>query len=135
MKLFIEFCLKNRVAANLFAVVPENNEYVGTVQIPAQGYGKVKVGQMVHIKLDNYPYNEFGQVEGIVKEISLIPNIVGEQQQAMYLAKISFSNGLTTTYKKDLEFKPEMSGTAEIVTEDLRLIERIFNQFRKIMDK
>lgn len=120
---------------NLFAVVPENNEYVGTVQIPAQGYGKVEVGQGVHIKLDNYPPNEFGQVEGVVKEISLIPNLVGEQQQAMYLAKISLKNGLTTTYKKHLEFKPEMSGTAEIVTEDLRLIERIFNQFRKIMDK
>ena len=122
---------------NLFAVVPENNKYVGTVQIPAQGYGKVKVGQMVHIKLDNYPYNEFGQLEGIVREISLIPNIVQaeEEKQSIYLAKISLSNGLTTTYKKDLEFKPEMSGTVEIVTENFRLIERIFNQFRKIMDK
>jgi HlyD family type I secretion membrane fusion protein len=120
---------------NLFAIVPNNNEYIGTVQIPSQGFGKVKVGQTVHIKLDNYPYNEFGQLEGVVKEISLIPSIVGEQKQSVYLAKVSLTKGLKTTYKKELEFKPEMSGTAEIVTEDLRLIERIFNQFRKIMDK
>jgi HlyD family type I secretion membrane fusion protein len=120
---------------NLFAIVPNNNEYIGTVQIPSQGFGKVKVGQTVHIKLDNYPYNEFGQLEGVVKEISLIPSVVGEQKQSVYLAKVSLTKGLTTTYKKELEFKPEMSGTAEIVTEDLRLIERIFNQFRKIMDK
>tara|TARA_B110001469_G_C9642595_1_gene323573 strand:+ start:645 stop:1955 length:1311 start_codon:yes stop_codon:yes gene_type:complete len=120
---------------NLFAIVPNNNEYIGTVQIPSQGFGKVKVGLTVHIKLDNYPYNEFGQLEGVVKEISLIPSIVGEQKQSVYLAKVSLTKGLKTTYKKELEFKPEMSGTAEIVTEDLRLIERIFNQFRKIMDK
>ena len=122
---------------NLFAVVPDNNEYIGTIQILSQGYGKVKIGQTVHIKLDNYPYNEFGQLEGIVKEISLIPNmiVIGEEQQSVYLAKVVLTNGLMTTYKKELEFKPEMGGTAEIVTEDLRLIERIFNQFRKIMDK
>ena len=120
---------------NLFAIVPDNNEYVGTIQIPSQGYGKVKVGQTVHIKLDNYPYNEFGQLEGVVKEISLIPNLVGEQKQSVYLAKVALTNGLATSYKKELQFKPEMGGTAEIVTEDLRLIERIFNQFRKIMDK
>jgi hypothetical protein len=28
-----------------------------------------------------------------------------------------------------------MKGTAEIITEDLRLIERVFNQFRQIFDK
>ena len=121
--------------ANLFAVIPNNNEYIATVQIPSQGYGKVKEGQSVNIKLDNYPYNEFGQLTGVVKEISLIPTVVGEQQQTVYLAKVILNQGLKTTYNKELEFKPEMSGTAEIVTEDLRLIERIFNQFRKIMDK
>jgi len=28
-----------------------------------------------------------------------------------------------------------MQGTAEIITEDLRVIERVFNQFRKIFDR
>jgi HlyD family secretion protein len=121
--------------AKLFAIVPDNNEYIGTIQMPSQGFGKVKVGQTVHIKLDNYPYNEFGQLEGVVKEISLIPSVIGEKKEYVYLAKVNLTDGLTSTYKKELEFKPEMIGTAEIVTEDLRLIERIFNQFRKIMDK
>lgn len=124
-----------KAGTNLFAIIPDNNEYIGTIQISSQGYGKVKVGQTVHIKLDNFPYNEFGQLKGEVKEISLIPNTIGEQKQSIYLAKVRLTNGLTTTYKKELEFKPEMGGTAEIITEDLRLIERIFNQFRKIMDK
>ncbi|MGB1039483.1 MAG: HlyD family secretion protein [Flavobacteriales bacterium] len=120
---------------NIFAVVPKNNEFVATIQIPSQGYGKVKVGQLVHIKLDNYPHNEFGQLKGKVTEISLIPNANNGMEQVTYIAKVNLTEGLNTTYKKQLVFKPEMPGTAEIVTEDLRLIERIFNQFREILDK
>ena len=35
-----------------------------------------------------------------------------------------------TSYKKEIPFKHEMNGTAEIITEDLRLIERFFQQFK-----
>jgi hypothetical protein len=118
----------------LFAIIPDDNEYIGTVQIPTLGFGKVKVGQTVRIKLNNYPYNEFGQIEGTIKEISLIPSVT-EENRTVYLAKISLKNGLISTYKQELPFKPEMKGTAEIITEDLRLMERVFNQFRKLMDK
>ena len=38
---------------------------------------------------------------------------------------------MTTTYKKTLTFIPEMTGQAEIITEDLRIIERIFSQFKR----
>jgi len=118
----------------LFAVIPENNHYIGHIKIPAQGFGKVKTGQKVHIKLDNYPYHEYGQLNGEVVEITQIPSKTTEDQ-LVYLAKVKLINGLTTTYQKELEFKPEMSGTAEIVTEDLRLIERVFNQFKKVFDR
>ena len=33
--------------------------------------------------------------------------------------------GLETSYKKQIPFQQEMTGTADIITEDLRLIERI----------
>lgn len=37
-----------------------------------------------------------------------------------------------TSYQKQNPFQQEMRGSAEIITEDLRLIERIFYQFREI---
>ncbi|MEM9548782.1 MAG: HlyD family secretion protein, partial [Bacteroidota bacterium] len=40
---------------------------------------------------------------------------------------------LITSYKQEIEFRQEMSGTAEIITEDLRLIERFFYQFRTVL--
>ena len=113
---------------SLFAIVPNNQEYIGYVKIPMQGYGKVLKDQKVRMKMDNFPAHEYGQLNGTVSEISLMPN------EESYLIKVSLTNGLMSSYKKELTFTPEMSGTAEIITEDLRLIDRIFNKFRKVFD-
>ena len=113
----------------LFAVTPNNQAYIGNVQIPSQGYGKIAKGQQVKIKLDNYPYQEYGQLTGEIKNISQIAGKEG------YFVQVKLTEGLTSTYNKKLTYKPDMMGTAEIITEDLRLIERIFNKFRKVLDK
>ncbi|MDY0090155.1 MAG: hypothetical protein RBR78_07280 [Flavobacteriaceae bacterium] len=46
------------------------------------------------------------------------------------LIDVILPNGLETSYKKEILFQQEMSGTADIITEDLRLIERLLYQFR-----
>ena len=121
-------------STTLFAVVPNNQNYIGQITIPTQGFGKVAKGQKVRIKLNNYPYQEFGQLIGIITDISLIPTAISETQNA-YFITISLPQDLITTYKKEITFTPEMTGTAEIITEDLRLLDRIFNKFRKVLDK
>lgn len=118
----------------LFAVVSNNQNYIGQITIPSQGFGKVAKGQKVRLKLNNYPYQEFGQLIGEVTNISLIPTTISETQNA-YFISISLPQKLITTYKKEITFTPEMTGTAEIITEDLRLLDRIFNKFRKVLDK
>jgi len=112
----------------IFAIIPENEEYIAHLKIPKTGYGKVKPHQKVMLKIDNFPYYEYGQLEGKVESIALIPN------ETDYLVKVKFTNGLMSTYKKALKFTPEMTGTAEIITEDLRITDRIFNQFRKVFN-
>jgi len=42
---------------------------------------------------------------------------------------------LTTSYKKQIVFQQEMSGTADIVTKDLRLLERLLYQFRDVFKR
>jgi len=110
----------------LFAVIPDNQNYVAQLEIAKTGFGKVKLGQKVMLKFDNYPHYEYGQVQGEVQSISLIPN------EDKYLVKVILKEGLTTNYKKTIHYTPEMSGTAEIITEDLRITDRIFNQFRDL---
>ena len=116
---------------NVFAVIPINEKgYIGKVKAPAQNSGKIKVGQTVNIRLANYPDREFGIIKGAIKAISLTPDKDGN-----VLIDISLPNGLETSYKKQISFQQEMTGTADIVTDDLRLIERLLYQFRDLFKR
>ena len=113
---------------NVFAIIPKNeNGYIGKLKAPAQNSGKIKMGQTVNIRLANYPDREFGMIKGKINAISLTPDVAGN-----LLINVSLPQGLATSYKKQISFQQEMSGTADIVTEDLRLIERLLYQFRDI---
>ena len=113
---------------NLFAIIPSTEKgYIGKVKAVAQNSGKLKIGQKVNIRLANYPDREFGVIEGRLKTISLTPDKEGN-----LLLDIELPNGLQTSYKKQINFQQEMTGTADIITEDLRLLERLLYQFRDI---
>lgn len=115
----------------VFTVVPRKEQKViGRAVVPVTGVGKVKKGQRVNIKLDNFPYLEFGIVEGRVANISMVP--LSSNEETLYTIELELVNGLTTNYKKELPFSQEMQGEAEIITEDLRLIQRFFNPFKAI---
>jgi multidrug resistance efflux pump len=115
----------------VFTIIPtKNSSYIAKLKTPAQNLGKVKIGQTVNIKLQNYPDYEFGVLMGKVKNISEVSN-----KEGFYNIDVSLPKKLITSYNKEIEFKQEMSGTAEIVTEDLRLIQRFFYQFNKIFKR
>lgn len=113
----------------VLTIVPESSSLFGQVLLPVTGSGKVATGQRVNIRIDNFPYYEYGFLNGKVETISLVP------KDNVYTIKISLPEGLHTSYKKELEFKQEMQGSAEIITKDLRIIERIFNTFRAFSDR
>jgi len=114
----------------IFIVIPlKNTSYVGKIKAPATNSGKIKKGQKVQIRLMSYPSDEFGEINGTVKSISLIPDEKGN-----YLIDVELPEKLTTTYGKTIEFRQEMKGSANIITEDLRLIERFFYQLKNIIN-
>jgi len=115
---------------NAFAIVPEEkDELMGKALLPIVRSGKVKTGQRVIIRFANYPDQEFGIVNGIVSSISLIP------QEDNYQISIIFPDGLTTNYGKKLPVTYEMKASAEIVTENLSLLERFLMPVRKMLNE
>jgi len=124
---FFDFWSNNQfvnAGDDVMTVVPKSHNIIGKVYLPIAGSGKVKKGQKVNIQCDNYPCREYGFVKGEVASISLMP------QNDQFLVNVELPDGLNTTFNKKLDFKQEMDGTASIVTEDLRLIQRFFNEFR-----
>lgn len=111
----------------VFTVVPASSDLLmGKALLPIARSGKVKAGQRVIVRFSNYPDQEFGIVNGTVHNISLVP------MDNNYTVEIAFPQGLTTNYGKTLPVSHEMTATAEIVTDDLRLIERFFMPLKKV---
>ena len=125
---------QNVTAGNIvFNIVPTNQgEIIGKAMLPTERSGKVKKGQKVNIRFSNYPDKEFGIVKGIVENISLIP-VLDVQNAKSYMVDIELPNGLRTSYNKDLPFLPEMEGQADIITEDISLLERFLMPIRKVI--
>lgn len=111
-------------------VVPsDQGKVIGILKLPVAGSGKVRKDQRVNVKFINYPHMEFGMVIGRVEKISLVPD------ENNYLAEVVFPDGLLTNYGRKLPLLPEMTGSAEIITEDMRLIQRFFNPIKSLLRK
>lgn len=125
---------QNVTAGNVvFNIVPVNQgEIIGKAMLPTERSGKVKKGQKVNIRFSNYPDKEFGIVRGTVKNISLIP-VTDAQNVKNYMVDIQLPSGLRTSYNKELPFLPEMEGQADIITEDISLLERFLMPIKKVI--
>jgi HlyD family secretion protein len=119
-----------KIGDTVFTIVPNHGgKIVGKVVLPIKGSGKVKVGQNVNIKFFNYPHVEYGMVRGVIKSKSLVAS------DNNYALEVELPEGLKTSYGEELPFHQEMQGTAEIITEDIRLLERIFKPIKSILEQ
>ncbi len=115
----------------VFTILPtQPTEYIAKLKTPSLNSGKIKIGQQVNLKLENYPDAEFGVLNGTIGNISLLTD-----QEGFYLVDVALSNNLITSYQKEIEFRQEMRGNAEIITEDLRLMERFFYQLTQVLKR
>lgn len=109
----------------LLTVEPPTSNYQGLVKIPQANLGKLAEGQTILIKLDGYPYREYGMVEGNLSRLSMTPG-----KDSVYWGYVSLPNQLKTRYGHHLPYRNGLKGTAEIVTADRRLAERLISTLR-----
>lgn len=112
----------------VFTVLPDNkSELIGAMKITAQNAGKVSIDQKVLIKLDNYPFQEYGALIGRISSISVSPD-----EEFNYLIYAKLPQGTMTSFNREIPFNQELLGNAEIITEELSVAERLFFKFRSI---
>ena len=99
---------------------PGNSEYYAQIIIPQSNFGKVALGEQVLLKFASYPFQEYGTVKGKIAFISHIPTDSG------YLAKVVLTDGLNTNYKKQIQYRDGLVAQREIITKDLRLLQRFY---------
>lgn len=110
-------------------VYKDSTNFTAHIHIPLKGSGKVKPGQQVNIKLEAFPYMEFGTLQGEVKSIqeAFDPNLA--------VVEVMFPQNLQTTQKITIDFGTQTSGSADIITENRKLIERIFSPIKYFFEK
>jgi multidrug efflux pump subunit AcrA (membrane-fusion protein) len=107
------------------------NKKIIKAVLPLANSAKVKIGLKSNIKFEAYPYQEYGVIQGIVENISLVPQ--ANKDGDYYLLEMSVNDSLSTTYGKKLLMKQEMQGSANIITEDRRVVDRLFDKWRDLM--
>lgn len=119
------------VGERVATIVPQNaTQIIGRAIVNMEGIGKVEKGQDVNIKLNGFPYMEFGMLRGIVNNISLVPD-----KEKGYMAEIILTEGMQSSYKEQLRFIQDIEGTAEIITKEERLLSRLINPLRAKMNE
>lgn len=111
----------------LFAIVPSGRELSGVVYLSSDGLGKIRQGQKARIQVYDYPHEQYGQLMGSVVSIAPVA------RENKYKITVALTSGLYTSYNRQLDFKPEMKGSVEIITEQLSILDRIFNKLRKLL--
>ncbi|GJM32639.1 MAG: hemolysin [Saprospiraceae bacterium] len=112
----------------LMLILPTNTtDILGRLALEHSGTGKVKEGQRVVVKFDSYPFEEFGAVIGQVSRKGKVPN------NDRIPIEVIFPDGLRTTTGRVIEPSQEMLGKAEIITENKRFIDWIFENTRKLV--
>ncbi len=118
-----------KTGEEIMLILPEYEAFFGEMWVGQYNFGKIRQGQEVIVKFEGYPFQEFGSVKGRIRQISEMP------RDSATLVRVSFPDGFVTNSGRVLPFKYGMKATADIVTEDLRLIKRFFYDIRKTLKR
>lgn len=105
-----------REAETLVTMVPDNSNLYVEANIPARDVGYVKVGQRVRVKLEAYPFQRYGTIEGTLDVISAdaLPLKDGENSQTVYRAQIRLGSAPARLAGRDIDLRPGLVASAEI---------------------
>ena len=113
----------------IFIIVPDKMmKPIGKALVPPTGMGRIKVGQKVIVKVNNFPDEDFGNLVGKVAFISKIPTSDG-----VYMVDVDFPEGLVTIFHRRLPETLQLSGTSQIVVENRRLADLFIQPVRRLM--
>jgi multidrug resistance efflux pump len=131
--LFVSSLQENEMISNgqgLFYVQPEQSQFYAELMAGQKGLGKIKTGQKVMIKVESYPSEEFGYINGTVNYISDLPN-----RSDSFLIKADLPKGLQTNYNRKIFFRNDLSAQGEIVTDNRKLFDRLMGQLKRVWER
>ncbi|MCG2586646.1 HlyD family type I secretion periplasmic adaptor subunit [Massilia sp. TS11] len=127
-------------AEPMFTIVPLNGQLEAEVQIDAADVGYVKKGALTHIKIDAFPFQKHGIVDGKVRTISedsfrreqATPGAVSD---SYYLSRIAYGTPKLKSMGEHARLLPGMTVTAEIKVGTRSVMSYLLWPLTKAMDE
>jgi multidrug resistance efflux pump len=114
----------------ILSIAPESIgvQKIGRGLLSGVRTGRIESDDVVNIRLDAYPYREFGLLKGTVKQLAPVP------EDGRYLLEVHLPDTLITTYGNSIPFRQDMEGTARIITDERSILTRIFDRIYDLLN-
>ena len=124
----------------LLTLVPQNEPLVAEVWVDNIDAGFVQAEQKARVKLAAYPFQKYGMLDGVVKQVSADAQEKPEQgnptiksvQQAAYRALINLGSGHLESQGRQLRLVPGMLVNAEIHLGTRTVLEYLLSPVQKV---
>lgn len=112
-------------------VAADNAPLVLLASLPNQEAGFVKTGMPVKVKLDAYPYQDYGIVPG--KVISISPDSKRDERLgSVYRVEVALERNSITAKHQTIKFKPGQTASADIIIRRRRIADILLEPFRQL---
>ncbi|MGB7416636.1 MAG: HlyD family efflux transporter periplasmic adaptor subunit, partial [Thermosynechococcaceae cyanobacterium] len=117
-------------------IAPQNAPLIVKAQVPSSNSGFLKVGQLVKLKFDAYPFQDYGVVEGRLRWLSPDSKVVqtGGTQTEVFDLEVTLDQPYIQTPTKQIALTPGQAVTAEVVVRQRRIIDFLLDPFRKLQE-
>ncbi|HEX8125217.1 MAG TPA: HlyD family type I secretion periplasmic adaptor subunit [Allosphingosinicella sp.] len=113
-------------AEPLMIIVPSGSDVAVEAQILNKDIGFVREGQAVRVKLEAFPFTDFGLIEGVVETISR-DAIQDEKIGLVYATRIRLRRNTISINGRDQPIGPGMAVQAEVKTGERRIIQYLLS--------
>lgn len=117
-------------AQPLMVIVPDDLNFVVEAMVENKDVGFIREGQAAEIKLETFPFTEYGLIHGKVLHLSRDAMTVGEQQK-VYLATVSLGRNYVQVDDRQIPLSSGMAASVEIKIRKRRLISYFLSPLMK----
>lgn len=111
-------------------IAPSGARLVAELRVQNQDIALIERGMAARLKLDAFPYQDYGTVDGTVVDIS--PDAQDDSHGSHYKVRIALNRTSMTANGKSVPLKPGLSTGAEIVTERKSVMDLFLERFRRM---